>query len=366
MGIFLASFSFSCTTANTSTTVSSCASTVLLYPGLIITGTNIPADTVVSSITSASAFVISRAAEGSATNTMTFNRAAPAGWDMDAGVVSSASTPVITYVDNGVGGDLRWGDGYIVKVQATTGTNQQLRYTLTNLAASTTYKVVARVVEAASDDVCQLSTTGGASDLGAQSSEGTAWQTLSGTFTTASTLDTVDINLITAAVGDICSWDHIEVYQVGDTTTDRDEVNYSPGAVVVTKAATLAITCNTSYDGNCDSAATGLEVILTPPAPGYLIMVYGKVHVDMVEANRSCTMRLASGSGVTNTTLREARHQTGADQDPEVHTDLLAQHTIVNPTPGAPLTIGIDIKGTDCGLLVNISSYIEAVMIPTR
>ncbi len=65
-------FTLSATTVNTSTTIT-VASTLLIGAGQTITGTNIPASTTVVSVTNATTFVISNAATGSGTVTITIN-----------------------------------------------------------------------------------------------------------------------------------------------------------------------------------------------------------------------------------------------------------------------------------------------------
>jgi hypothetical protein len=65
-------FTLSAAVVNASTTVT-VASTLLIGAGQVITGTNIPASTTVVSVTNATTFVISNAATGSATVTITIN-----------------------------------------------------------------------------------------------------------------------------------------------------------------------------------------------------------------------------------------------------------------------------------------------------
>jgi len=244
--------------------------------------------------------------------------AVPSGW----AAVDAATFTYGTTTDP----DVRWGDGvYAIVTDVDSGDGMSI--TLNNLNTATTYKVIARVAEEAADDICTMTTTGALSDITPAVSAGIAWQTLSGTFTThATVLDDVTLIFTNTAAGDICNWDHVAVYQVGDVTTDRDEVGVpgpvyveailTGGGVAMANAATVA-------------AVSGLAVTVIPPTQNCIVDVHTEYSV------------IGSGNGAKvlcelweNATLKVNRF-IKADEDEA--NDGTMHYTTSNPTPGTAL-----------------------------
>jgi len=245
-----------------------------------------------------------------------------------------------TYTDPST--DVRWGDGLMVNVLDVDG-GDGIQFVLTNLAAATTFKVIVRVSEDNSSDICTLTSTGASTDVTSTASAGTAWATLSGTFVTAATLDTVTILLTNTAAGDICHYSHIGVYQTGDPLTDRDEVTYPGGTIVLFDDNGSTETSFTSGY----SAIGGIGTLtVTPPAPNYVVTVVGQVSILTVGAAAGgCPARItengaAVAHGVNDMTV-------GADATTTI------QYVNINPTPGTALAYILEVDeiangGHDC------------------
>lgn len=84
-------------TTNATTTLSGLTSTAGLYPGQAITGTGIPSNTFIQSITNNTTLVMTQAATNSATNTMTFGYALPSTLSIDGSMVTNGTHFVSIY-----------------------------------------------------------------------------------------------------------------------------------------------------------------------------------------------------------------------------------------------------------------------------
>jgi hypothetical protein len=266
--------------------------------------------------------------------------------------------------------DLLYGEGYYYSCTATAAT-AEIGQELDSLAAGQTYKVLARAM----DDgvtVCTLDVTGetGAAFVPSSTTANNAWTTLSGTFTTGAAFENVEVQLITVTDTNVCLWDHVAVYRIDDVATDRDEIS-QPGAMVFKTTSSTDDDCGGVLGaGNCSGANTGLELEVTPPGPGYIIMVYGSVHVSVTTTSDSCRARLYDGA----TAIAEAFFQMGsAGPTPAPEYTIFMQDTIVSPTPGTTLTLSLDVAdGTTGGCELEDADeqvqahYLEAVMLPTR
>ena len=268
---------------------------------------------------------------------------APTGWtEIDAGTAAYAKTDT----SEGAGCALVYDDG-----DGGDGVTQ----TLTNLQASTTYRVTARVKEAHSSDICTLSSTGAATNFTAASS-GTDYHTLTGDFITTSALDTVAIKLVSTDASDICNWDHVSVRRV-----TRPEVA-DAGIVAVydtftTSPATADSACVGSLDpidcctgsgtGNCDIDASfqkvpELSISFNPPTPGWIVQVGAAISVGCtdspdcgftIDEGVACQLQ-KDGSAIAGTTLLEIEQfNTGADTSLSLQMSSIE----INPVPGTDI-----------------------------
>lgn len=293
---------------------------------------------------------------------LTTSTTVPAGW-------TASTTPTIAY--SNTSGDIRWGAGYFVTVTDDGGGGDYIQQSLPSLAASTTYKVIAR----AKDDgtgTCRLDVTNeGGTAFSAATTSTDDWETLSGTFGTGAALDTVEVQLISVTASRVCSFDNVQVYQVGDVTTDRDEVNYGYGITRVRATyAGAALDCGNGYtNASCRAADSGLEVYVTPPGPGYIIQVTASVDVSLVSNSQdNCSVRLTDATNVLDEAFISTSDEDGG-QDEAITTKLHA--TVINPTPGTTINFEIDANesgtaSSECEIGTSVDSWIEALLIPTR
>jgi hypothetical protein len=250
--------------------------------------------------------------------------AVPVGW----AAIDAATFTYGTTTDP----DLRWGDGVYVIVTDVDGADG-MSIVLNNLAANTTFKVLARVAEEDASDICTLTSTGADTDVTSTASAGVAWQTLSGTFITGAALDDVTLTFTNTAAGDICNWDHVAVYQVGDTTTDRDEIAV-PTMSHVTDSVVLASAVPGTF-----TDVTGLTVALMPPQPNCLVQVDAVINVNTAAGgsdNAFTTCRLQEDGVTKDSRIIWVDVDAGTTMD-DFAGYLALDYTSANPTPGTQL-----------------------------
>lgn len=268
--------------------------------------------------------------------------AVPEGW-------APVTSPTYTYTDPS--GDIRWGDGVHVNVKNAGATNEGIQISLVGLAASSFFKVIARAIDDGSA-VCTLDVTNeGGTAFSSDATTTDAWETLSGTFGTAAAIDTVEITLVTTGADtEVCGWDNVAVYQIGDPLTDRDEVDYPSGIVVLQDDSSGAADTDVANGGGW-TGITGLDDLsVTPPAPGYQIDVVGQVSLTGASAdNTDCLFRILELTGTT--TVRTGTLTTSSAAGRVWDTQTL-YWTEINPTPGTIYTYSLDVSdgavGNDC------------------
>lgn len=232
--------------------------------------------------------------------------------------------------------DKRWGDGLYAIVTDVDGTDG-MQFVLTNLSMATTYRVIARVAEEAADDICTLATTGGLTNIAGEASAGIAWQTLSGTFTTAAAaLDTVTVTFVSTAAGDICNWDNIGVYQVGDVTTDRDAVSM-PSSIALYDSDT---TTNVVPAWGAKAAVPNLSLEFTPPTPGWIIQVNALIVFGEEDSLLTSVVNcnFDNGADITGTQVNGSISHSAADSAQTIPLGYVA----INPTPGTAITYTVE------------------------
>jgi hypothetical protein len=258
--------------------------------------------------------------------------AAPTGW--------SATTATVAYA---TAGDIRWGAGYHANVTATSGGGYISQSLILN--ANTVYKVIARVKD---DGVttCSLDVDSeGGTGFTLVTTTTNDWETLSGTFgTDPAALDTLSVRLITNSNGQLCSWDHIQVYQVGDVTTDRAEISV-PTMVVAYDTTTEA----GDIASVTPAAVTGLRVDVNPPQSNCIINVNAIVAWETDTSNDVPSVTcILDESGVS-------KHQIAQSIDLDENrvcdgvggcaASIVIPYTKTNPTPGTALVYTVKCAG---------------------
>ena len=263
----------------------------------------------------------------------------PAGW-------ADITSPTHSYDDPS--GDTRWGDGFSITVANAGTTNEGIQYTLTNLPSDTVFKVIARAIDDGTS-VCTLDVTneGGTAFVPAETTTDD-WETLTGTFgTSAGSLDTVELTLVTTGADLLtCTWDHVGVYQVGDVSTDRDEVAPNGTVAVYDSDAAESLTPATM------TAVPDLTADFTPPTSGWVVQVGATVSAGCASGcfggsvGLQCQLQLG-GVAVTGSTV-ETKGNYGAGSS-SVSIQLSTQTVNVDPTAGTPLvyTVACDEIGTN-------------------
>jgi hypothetical protein len=293
----------------------------------------------------------------------------PSGW-------ADVTSPTIAYTDGGAG-DLRWGDGIFVTLTNSAADSEGISFEMDRLPANTFYKVIAR----AKDDgtgTCTLDVTGeGGTAFTSDTTTTDAWETLSGTFGTDTTAldDNVLVTLVTndeAGSGQACSWDHIQVYQIGNTTEDRDEVSVPTMVYVYAENTTLT----TSIPGVSPTTVTDLQITVTPPQPNCIVSVNAHVQaVDDGSQNGGDEFELFCAIDENGTDVANSYSFINDNPSDEAHvrvaTSSHVTYTKGNPAPGTPLVYSMqctdDSGGVEDDFNYNCDDeprycYIEATM----
>jgi len=285
----------------------------------------------------------------------------PIGWAEDSG------TP--TYAYTTPPSEATEGEGVQLDMTGAVASPSGIKQTLTNLKASTTYYVVARV-DVNSGDTCRLITSGASTNLSAQDSTATSYATLSGTFVTAAALDTVDIQLLAVTAGDVCHWDHVGVYEQNIARVPQ------AGRARCFDSST-ATTANLFSDGSFVDSGD-LSCTINVPGPGYMIVVNAALVGENDAAARHIfvarLMENVNGGGAAE--VRNSMglvDNSGADCGDTAIINLNFTREI--PTPGSQYVFTIEGAGIgavfdygdeDADCLGTQTSYVEAFLIPTR
>jgi len=264
--------------------------------------------------------------------------AVPAGW-------APVTSPTYSYNDPST--DTRWGDGFEAVITNAGTTNEGIQQTLTNLPSDTVFKVIAR----AKDDgtaVCTLDVTNeGGTEFTSDATTTDTWETLSGTFgTTVGSVDTVEITLVTTGADtQVCTWDHVGVFQVGDVATDRDEIP-PPSFLAIqgTYSGTAVLPAASGTD------VPSLSANFTPPSGGWIVEVGATINIGCanncsVNADDGATCELQlGGTGVTGTVSTQFF-------DPSDSADIAHVFPMsilnINPTAGTELVYTVECFETD-------------------
>jgi len=159
------------------------------------------------------------------------------------------------------------GDGNGLQVVDTGAALAGVQQTLDGLRADAKYLLTGMVYD--TTGTCRLLTSGAdTNELTLTSDDSSAWQRLSGTFETDSTPADVIIQLLAVAQSDDCIFNNIGVFEI-----NTDPV--APGGKVHCYDSITTSTLN-HYSGSADTDA-GITCTVTPPGPGYMITVRGKL-----------------------------------------------------------------------------------------
>jgi len=212
---------------------------------------------------------------------------------------TNVATETIDYVADPLGTGLQ-GEGCQVEVTAVAN-GDGITQVIAGLKANTTYRVTAQVLETGADE-CELTTTGALTEIAAgamTSVDNTAFAQLDSFFVTAAAaIDSVQINLLNSAAGDICTWDHIAVYRqedvevpeagivaIKDTFVLSEFLNSScANALDPQPCCTGAGTGTCEIDGVTHNAGTWVDVpelsiTWVPPTEGWMVNVGGTLSI---------------------------------------------------------------------------------------
>ena len=218
----------------------------------------------------------------------------PSGWTSSGGTVAYTTPP----------SEATEGEGVTVSLTDDGGGAETLSQTLTSLKASTSYFVVARVDAGAASE-CRLSTSDAATNITSgdanATSTATTFTTVSGTFTTAAALDDVTIVLETNGAADVCTWDHVGVFEISPSGLPQ------PGYQVAFDTLSTETTAPTAFTSAPNPLLTGSVTI---PGPGYVVKVTAFVAAADTGNGSECDIQLVEG-GSTTRDLKAVQLQTG-------------------------------------------------------
>ena len=250
--------------------------------------------------------------------------------------------------------DVTEGDGLELNM-ATSAVDSGLIQVLTGLKSSTWYTFEVRA-KSATGKTCQLRVEGTIGDAIPTAQEvetaSTSYTTLKLWVKTDSTPNdlTYVLQEESGSSGD-CSWDHARAVEQTRVSGQKEVAYFSD------YQTGLSTTCTTSYGSGCTAAAT---VKITPPGPGYILQLVGKVDVNPTSGSY-CEARIYDSDVLGAVVTKE-------DPDAGGNPQLLTMHVnnvVVNPTPGTETTYVIQVRTTgsdNCNLAGDAS--LDALLIP--
>jgi hypothetical protein len=173
--------------------------------------------------------------------------------------------------------DITDGNGLAVVVTDTGLALGALTQAINGLKISTKYLLIARV-KATSGDTCELVTSGADTDIATTevSTSSTSMTTLAGVFTTAAgALDDVTIKITSQNANDVCTWDHVGVYELGEDPIPKPSSSATWGA------------------GDCDGIIT---LAVDVPQPGSIVYLRARATLDQNTIGNSCFARIHDGT----------------------------------------------------------------------
>ena len=165
------------------------------------------------------------------------------------------------------------GDGNGLRIVDTGAGVSGVSQTLTQLKADTKYLLTGMVYD--TTGVCRLVTAAAdTNQLTLDSDDSASWQRLSGTFETDSTPTAVVISLLIVTTSDSCIFNDIGVFEINTNPVAHG------GKVHCYDSITTATQDHYASGADTDS---GVTCAVTPPGPGYMITVRGRMIVESDE-----------------------------------------------------------------------------------
>ena len=258
------------------------------------------------------------------------------------------------------------GDGNGLRVIDTGAALAGVSQTLTQLRADTSYLALVSIYD--TTGTCRLVTTGAdTNQLSVTSDDSASWQMLSGIFETDSTPTAVVVQLLAVAQSDSCIFNDIGVYEINTNPAPR-------GGKVHCYDSTNADTSDhyLQASGFVDS---GVSCSVTPPGPGYMITVRGR----MVAENSTAAAKwfeghLRQACASTTTVDWSADNVTAEGATVEDTASLDFFYVNDQPTPGqvctytlegiGELNFHLNEPGADTTTDTEPTTWIDVVMEP--
>lgn len=297
----------------------------------------------------------------------------PAGWSFDG------TTPTTSYLDPTAVSE---GEGIAVRLVGSGGADERIIQTLSGLKASTTYVVRARV--RSNIGTCSLVVTGGAvTPLTATSAVAAGtFATLEVEPTTTAVPANLVIRLESDADLDSCDWDHV-------VALERYANHPTPG---VQTCRQVDSTDSDAYYVHFVWADATSDCAVTPPGPGYVVLVRGSVWADNDDGNVCPLGVRITENGVTVAFMADEMDPDDRNNDGDSARDQGSVQIFfmrTNPTPGTTLTYSLEATnatgvgpggicptgfdrnegnadGDEDDLILDPESVLEVVLIPTR
>jgi hypothetical protein len=220
----------------------------------------------------------------------------PYGWTASsAATFSYASAPVTE------------GAGLAV-VTTNTSTDDGIVQTLAGLRSSSGYRATVRVLP--TTDVCQL-VIGGAARTAptgneVETSTTGSYVSLGIDFFTDATPADITLTLQGEGATAVCTWDNVVVESFTGPET--------PNVLFYEATSTATTACDDFYTGTCADIVT---IKVTPPGPGYFIVIFGTVRFT-VDADASCHVEIENVTTTTSLVERSFNQSTNDDLNMDI------------------------------------------------
>lgn len=276
---------------------------------------------------------------------------APGGWSLN-------DTPSIDYADAPASN----GGGKYVQITGSGAASEGISQTLTaaGLKPSTTYLLVGRMYQTSGDD-CSFDTLNGGTDVALATTGDDAWESVAGYFTTDSTPTAVTVKALADASLDVCLFDRLGVFEMGDRTWFPDGVLH----LFNNDSSTADTSCTSAFEGStaCDDLA---QVTARVPGIGYMAQIYGQVTVEPQDASNPCKMRIAKAD-TTHLSQTESSELSGAGANSTISTSAIDGPLTANDT----IVYEMDVAGngdTNCDLVCGEAPNckLDVLLIPPR
>ena len=258
------------------------------------------------------------------------------------------NTPTYAYLD--ITGS-PFGSGYQLRTTNNPTADSGITQTLSGLNKDSWY-IFSVLAGATTGNDCQLNVSGATRTVPSAGEVSVTDDSVNRVITVLALTDSSATDLVMTLQGvgtsDVCYWDHAEVHAAQGVQ--------QTGATIFKASNASTTACGTAYTSNCTNI---VSITVTPPGPGYTMMLQGKAIMNGVDAD-TCSLELWDDTNSAQLDESYFISDTNANDQNYLHVNYMSNVLLAG---GASTTYTLNAKEVTNCVLVGYNS-IEAILIP--